>query len=255
MKEISDSEIRIIGQSGGRHFRPPLWLVWIVVAALLVVLVLLLYPHRSLRQSASIQMATEPLGQMETTAPISKASLEVADTTVNDVPLTLFYPRNAHATLQIGSPSDTSVILAALAADIRADNGGFVGDFVIDGQQLARGERKEGYCAIVDGFITIGATGGSDVLHRTIGHRGSFFRQYALVSDGQAVPPKPKGKNHRRALCMLGNEMVIVASADRESYHDFATALADLGASQAIALVGSESPQRQLYCLAQVGIG
>ena len=242
MKEISDSEIRVIGQSGKRRFRPPSWLVWVVVVALAVAVVLVLLFNRSSRRAVSASVADAPMGQLTPVAPSNDAWLVVADTTVNDVPLTLFYPRNAHASLQIGLPSDSTVILAALAADIRADNGNFVGDFVIDGQQLARGERKEGYCAIVDGFITIGVTGGSDVLQRTIGRRGSFFRQYALVADGQAVPPKPKGKNHRRALCMLGDEVVLVASADRESYHDFATALADLGASQAIALVGSVSP-------------
>ena len=68
-----------------------------------------------------------------------------------------------------------------------------------------------------------------------------FLPPYVLVSEGVAMPPKPKGKNHRRALCVMGHWMFVVASGDRESYHDFATALADLGVDDAIALVGSES--------------
>jgi hypothetical protein len=132
------------------------------------------------------------------------------------------------------------LLLAVMAADVRADNRDIVGDFVVDGRQLARGEKKEGYCAILDGVPVVGRGGEAD-LKRAVDGKGSFFRQYVLVSEGVAMPPKPKGKNHRRALCVMGNRMFVVASGDRESYHDFATALADLGVDDAIALVGTES--------------
>ena len=166
---------------------------------------------------------------------------------INDVPLTIYsldceLPACPRASLQVGMPDreDTSLLMAVMAADVRADNRGIVGDFVVDGRQLARGEKKDGYCAILDGVPVVGR-GGEAALKRAVDEKGCFFRQYVLVSEGVAMPPKPKGKNHRRALCVMGHGMFVVASGDRESYHDFATALADLGVDDAIALVGSES--------------
>ncbi len=249
MKEIDDNEIRIIGASdGGRRHRWP-WYGWLavglVLAALVVVAVavLLLQTPRgeAVDVDATPRSATQSLSHSVT------QPLAVFDTMVNDVPLTIYgldcdLPACPRVSLQMGMPNreDTSLLLAVMAADVRADNGGIVGDFVVDGRQLARGEKKEGYCAILDGVPVVGRGGEAD-LKRAVDGKGSFFRQYVLVSDGVAMPPKPKGKNHRRALCVMGHRMFVVASGDRESYHDFATALADLGVDDAIALVGSES--------------
>lgn len=249
MKEIDDNEIRIIGASdGGRRHRWP-WYGWLAVdlelAALVAVAVavLLLQTPRgeAVDADATPRSATQSLSHSVT------QPLAVFDTMVNDVPLTIYsldceLPACSRASLQMGMPDreDTSLLLAVMAADVRADNGGIVGDFVVDGRQLARGEKKEGYCAILDGVPVVGR-GGEAALKRAVDQKGSFFRQYVLVSDGVAMPPKPKGKNHRRALCVMGHRMFVVASGDRESYHDFATALADLGVDDAIALVGSES--------------
>lgn len=252
MKEIDDNEIRIIGSTDrGRRRRWP-WYGWLAVGLVLAALVavavavLLLQTPRGAAvgagatQSAS-HSATQPLSHSAT------QPLAVFDTMINDVPLTIYgldceLPACPRASLQVGMPDreDTSLLLAVMAADVRADNGGIVGDFVVDGQLLARGEKKEGYCAILDGVPVVGRGGEAD-LKRAVDGKGSFFRQYVLVSEGVAMPPKPKGKNHRRALCVMGHRMFVVASGDRESYHDFATALADLGVDDAIALVGSES--------------
>ena len=260
MKEIDDNEIRIIGSTDrGRRRRWP-WYGWLAVGLVLAALVavtvavLLLQTPReeavgagttqSLSHSATQSLsysATQPLSHSAT------HPLAVFDTMINDVPLTIYgldceLPACPRASLQVGMPDreDTSLLLAVMAADVRADNGGIVGDFVVEGRRLARGEKKEGYCAILDGVPVVGRGGEAD-LKRAVDEKGCFFRQYVLVSEGVAMPPKPKGKNHRRALCVMGHRMFVVASGDRESYHDFATALADLGVDDAIALVGSES--------------
>jgi hypothetical protein len=264
MKEIDDNEIRIIGASdGGRRHRWP-WYGWLavglVLAALVAVAVAVLLLQTP-REEENIGLTPAPLqrrGDLPASDRVGFPSpsergwgeafpLAVFDTMINDVPLTIYgldceLPACPRASLQVGMPDreDTSLLLAVMAADVRADNGGIVGDFVVDGQQMARGEKKEGYCAILDGVPVVGRGGEAD-LKRAVDGKGSFFRQYVLVSDGVALPPKPKGKNHRRALCVMGHRMFVVASGDRESYHDFATALADLGVDDAIALVGSES--------------
>ena len=252
MKEIEDNEIRIIGASdGGRRHRWP-WYGWLAVGLVLAALVavavavLLLQTPREVAVGAGATQspshsATQPLSHSVT------QPLAVFDTMINDVPLTIYsldceLPTCPRASLQVGMPDreDTSLLLAVMAADVRADNRGIVGDFVVEGRQLARGEKKDGYCAILDGVPVVGRGGEAD-LKRAVDEKGCFFRQYVLVSEGVAMPPKPKGKNHRRALCVMGHGMFVVASGDRESYHDFATALADLGVDDAIALVGSES--------------
>lgn len=252
MKEIDDNEIRIIGASdGGRRHRWP-WYGWLAVGLVLAVLVavavavLLLQTQREAVVGAgATQSPSHPATQLLSYS--ATQPLAVFDTMINDVPLTIYgldceLPACPRASLQVGMPDreDTSLLLAVMAADVRADNRGIVGDFVVDGRQLARGEKKDGYCAILDGVPVVGRGGEAD-LKRAVDEKGCFFRQYVLVSEGVAMPPKPKGKNHRRALCVKGHWMFVVASGDRESYHDFATALADLGVDDAIALVGSES--------------
>lgn len=255
MKEIDDNEIRIIGSTDrGRRRRWP-WYGWLavglVLAALVVVAVAVLLLQTPSKNSLSPSPSERGWGEAFP-SPSERgrgeaSSLRVFDTMINDVPLTIYgldceLPACPRVSLQVGMPDreDTSLLLAVMAADVRADNGGIVGDFVVEGRRLARGEKKEGYCAILDGVPIVGRGGEAD-LKRAVDGKGSFFRQYVLVSEGVAMPPKPKGKNHRRALCVMGHGLFVVASGDRESYHDFATALADLGVDDAIALVGSES--------------
>ena len=250
MKEINDNEIRVIGSTGNMKRRRWPWYGWLAVGVVLVVLVAVVATVLLLQTPNKVESVESPVDNCSATQPLSHSAthlLTISDTIVDDVPLTLYMlncllPDCPRASLQVGSPDveDSSLLLAVMAADVRADNGGVVGDFVVDGRQLARGEKKEGYCSILDGVPAIGR-GGDAALSQALNAKGSFFRQYVLVSNGEAVPPKPKGKNHRRALCVVGHSVFVVASGDRESYHDFATALADLGVDNAIALVGSES--------------
>ncbi len=52
---------------------------------------------------------------------------------------------------------------------------------------------------------------------------------------------KPKGKALRRALCYYEGKIVIIESTEKESFHDFSQALADLGVEEAVALVGGDA--------------
>ena len=70
-------------------------------------------------------------------------------------------------------------------------------------------------------------------------NEGYFFRQYALVDNGKLVENNPKGKTIRRAICQMQSSVFMVESLTRESFHDFAQALVDLGVNNAIYLVGS----------------
>ena len=172
-----------------------------------------------------------------------KAYTEHIEMTVNDIPLDIYIPHNAKPRLFIGTPdlNDMNVIFTTQAADIRADNGKINGAFVLAGEPKAWGLSKKGYCGIIDGKITIGVAANSPLFEEATETGGYFFRQYPLVDNGKLVENEPKGKSIRKAICQRGEEIVVVMTSEPESFHDFSQALIDLGASNAVYLVGSAS--------------
>ena len=109
------------------------------------------------------------------------------------------------------------------------------------GKPLSWGLSKKGFCAVIDGKVTIGVAENSSLFEEATEKGGYFFRQYPLVSDGTLVENEPKGKSIRRAICDRQGEIFMVECLSRESYHDFAQALVDLHVTQAISLVGSSA--------------
>lgn len=176
-------------------------------------------------------------------SPQAKGFVEIRDTLVNDIPLKIHIPHNAEMSLHVGrmDRQDSSVIYAAQAADVRADNGGIVGAFVLKGVPLSHGRSKKGYCASIDGEVTIGMAENTSLFEKATEKDGYFFRQYPLVSNGKLVENEPKGKSIRRAICSCSGEIFMVQTETRESFHDFAQALVDLGVLQAVNLVGSST--------------
>lgn len=182
----------------------------------------------------------EPFG---TADPLdSTAWTERVDMTINDIPLAIYIPHNAKASLMVGTPSKDSkdIILATQAADIRADNGKIVGAFVMKGEPLAWGLSKRGYCGIIDGEVTVGVADNSPLFEQATETGGYFFRQYPLVDNRKLVDNEPKNKSVRKALCQRAGQTLLVMSCTPESFHDFAQALVDLGVDNAIYVVGSE---------------
>ena len=173
----------------------------------------------------------------------SKAYTEHIEMTVNDIPLDIYIPHNAKPRLFIGTPNinDKNVIFTTQAADIRADNGKINGAFVLAGEPKAWGLSKKGYCGIINGKITIGVAANSPLFEEATETGGYFFRQYPLVDNGKLVENEPKGKAIRKAICDRGGEILVVMTQEPESFHDFSQALIDLGASNAVYLVGSVS--------------
>lgn len=168
---------------------------------------------------------------------------EVIEKEVNDIPMCIYIPHNSTPVLRIGVSSevDSSIVFATQAADLRADNGKIVGAFVMAGEPLSWGLSKKGYCAVIDGKITIGMADNSPLFEEATEKGGYFFRQYALVSDGQLVENNLRNKSIRKALCARGDEVFVVMTLTRESMHDFSQALVDLGVDNAIYVVGGLS--------------
>lgn len=170
--------------------------------------------------------------------------VDVFDTTANDIPLRILFPVNARPRLVIGrdnAMSDTTCALVVQAADVRGDNGEINGAFVLDGRILSRGSAKSGFCAIIDGNISIGVATATPLFETAVEQSGSFFRQYPLVVGGQVVENKPKGRSYRKALAMIDGRAAVIMSGERITFHDFSRALVDIGVSDAIYLVGSTS--------------
>ncbi len=171
----------------------------------------------------------------------ARGYVEITDTVVNSISLTVLTPYNAVPSLSLGAEAlrDSAAVLVVQAADIRSDNGMIVGSFVVEGKLISKGQSKTGFCAIIGGSPIIGVADSTPYLEQALESEGYFFRQYPLVVGNQVVENKPKGEALRKALAEWNGRTVVVLSRNRVTFHDFAQALVDMGVSNAIYLVGS----------------
>ena len=261
IEEKEDDELRIIGTkipvNVPEEPRWP-WLKWTLAVACIVMAILIIIglsrrtsgtdsqPEEQVESAyedlivPAPQIPLEPFGTAESSD--GTAWTERIDMTINDIPLAIYIPHNAKASLMVGTPSKDSkdIILATQAADIRADNGKIVGAFVMKGEPLAWGLSKRGYCGIIDGEVTVGVADNSPLFEQATETGGYFFRQYPLVDNRKLVDNEPKNKSVRKALCQRAGQTLLIMSCTPESFHDFAQALVDLGVDNAIYVVGSE---------------
>lgn len=263
-KDIEDNEIRIIGNELAPVPTPEdsrlpqklrkgcMWLVGILLAIIIIgAVAYMVSSHKKAILYAEEPSFFEPLYEsepliMEQRIEQYKDSVnfgytEIRDTIVNDIPIRMYIPHHAEMTLHLGriNRQDTTIIYAAQAADVRADNGGIVGAFVLKGEPKAWGLSKKGYCAVIDGKVTVGVAANSPLFEQATERGGYFFRQYPLVDNGMPVLNEPKGKAVRRGICDMDGIIFMVETLTKESFHDYAQALADMGVEHAIYLVGS----------------
>lgn len=255
--DIEENEIRVIGaQHGDDHPKPRFpKAAMICCAAALLVLIIVLAFHAGSKKGGGIatpqgnnnNVETQDVSVQEQWLSNDDSRLPAAtlrsDTVIDGVRMMLLRPMNAEPKLSIGhlDTNDNSIIFAALAADIRRDNGKIVGAFVCDGEPRAWGLSKKGYCAIINGFMAIGVADDSPYFERATETGGFFFRQYPAVSQHQPMSNNPENKSFRRAVCSLGGDIAIAVSHDRVLMNDFSNALARLGVDNAIFLVGGQA--------------
>lgn len=253
LKDIRDDQIRIIGEEvKKKSLSRGVWGIIIAILILSTAIIMLVVsryygdqeiigPEPAVFEPIIVSEPTQngKIGNKVDT--LNVGYTEIKDTLINDIPIKIFIPHNAEMSLHIGkiNKEDTSIIYTAQAADVRADNGGIVGAFVLKGEPKAWGLSKKGFCASINGQVTIGVIENSPLFEKATEEGGYFFRQYPLVSNGKLVENEPKGKSTRRAICDRQGEIFMVETGTTESFHDFAQALVDLGVDQAIYLVGS----------------
>lgn len=257
MQDIKDDQIRIIGKEENKHSKPRNSKIWFIISVLIGIIsiigmVYIFHIEDKTKYSENEVAFFEPYKENdnikeekirqigENVDSLVPSFVEIRDTLINDINLRIYIPHNGEASLQLGNvnENDTSIMFSAQAADIRGDNGDILGAFVLKGEPLAWGLSKKGFCAIIDGNITIGVADNSPLFEQATERGGYFFRQYPLVKNGIMVENKPKGKSIRRGLCERAGEILIVESMEKESFHDFAQALADLKINNAVYLVG-----------------
>lgn len=253
-KDIRDDEIRVIGEDDKVKFKGWKWLLLLLAGIVIgfVVWALLPQKHEDPKEnpeqgvfepgndSVEPTIVKLPLAKVEDNG---KSFIEMMDTTINDIPMRLYLPHQVTMSLHVGNIDrmDQSIVFAAQAADIRADNGGIVGAFVLEGEPKAWGLSKKGYCAIINDTVTVGVADNSPLFEEATEKGGYFFRQFPLVDNGKLVENELKGKAVRRALCDRGGEIFTVETLSIESFHDFSQALVDLGVDNAIYLVGANA--------------
>ena len=256
LKDIRDDQIRIVGKSVEKKGLSRQMLIVIISLVILIIgVTVFIVSQRKTETIIEVlpeQTLFEPMtesktGSLERIGSDVNSSqdgyTEIIDTVINDIPIRMFIPHNAEMSLHIGmmDREDKDIIYAAQAADVRADNGGIVGAFVMNGEPRAWGLSKKGFCASIDGVVTVGVAENSPLFEQATEKGGYFFRQYPLVCNGQLIDNEPKGKSIRRAICDRQSEIFMVETGTIESFHDFAQALVDLGVDHAVYLVGSSA--------------
>ena len=261
--DIRDDEFRVLGRprndipsSGDYNSHRRNYAVGVVSAIIVIaigILAIVFWPTRipdkpeigvfetppsSIQPSYEIPQKPLPLGKKT-----ESSFTERIDTVINDIPLSLYLPHNSVPELMVGRPdkNDKDIVLIAQAADIRGDNYKILGAFVLKGKPLAWGLSKKGYCAIIDGEITVGTSDNSPLFEKATETGGYFFRQFPLVNNGVLEENEQRNKSIRKALCSRNGQVFIAVTETKESFHDFSQSLIDLGVENAIYLVGSSS--------------
>ena len=253
-EDIGDDEIRIIGEEPKTGYKGWKWLLLLLAGIAVGLAVWLMLPDETEPIKEEVEQGVfDPVDKVEeqpaVKLPLAKAEetgkgfIELADTTINDIPMRLYLPHHVSMSLQLGTidRKDNTILFAAQAADVRADNGGIVGAFVLEGEPKAWGLSKNGYCAIINDTVRVGVASNSPLFEEATEKGGYFFRQFPLVDNGMLVENEQKGKSVRRALCDRNGEIFTIETLSAESFHDFAQALVDLGVDNAIYLVGSNA--------------
>ena len=253
-RDIRDDEIRVIGEETTTRFQGWKWLLLLLAGIAVGCIVWAVLPQKPKTpvddpEQGVFEPSNGVTEQPAVKLPLAHAKetghafIEMRDTTINDIPMRLYLPHQVSMSLHLGAidRNDRSIIFTAQAADIRADNGGIVGAFVLKGEPKAWGLSKRGYCGIINDSVTVGVADNSPLFEEATEKGGYFFRQFPLVDNGKLVENEQKGKSVRRALCDRNGEIFTVETLTIESFHDFAQALVDLGVDNAIYLVGANA--------------
>lgn len=173
----------------------------------------------------------------------AKPEVILTSDSILGVALNIYELKNLQAEISLTEPdtTDTSVWMYSRSADHTSDNQ-YLGSLVMNGKELASDVSRLGYCGMANGNIVIGISRSDKVKDYVMEKKGSFFRQFILVSDG-VLPAKFQlhGKVERRALARMSNDQLYyIESRHPETLWDFADALREYGFADAIYITGGK---------------
>ena len=170
-----------------------------------------------------------------------KSEVVLKSDSVLGVALDMYELRHVEAEMTLEEPdtADQSVLFYTRTSDYTA-TGKYLGSLVVDGETLQNDVSRLGYCAVVGGNVVIGISRSDKVKDYVEEQKGSYFRQFMLVSNGE-LPRKffLHGKVERRALARTADDkLYVIATRHAETFWDFADALREYGFVDAIYLTG-----------------
>lgn len=235
----------VINLSSGRHWR---WIAASVAAALIVVGCLLggyYYWIRNLYVGISVSTSPEENIEKLKVAATNEVLPEVvmSHDSIFGVSMNIYELRGLRAEISFEEPDslDKDVYLYSRCAD-HGGEGRYLGSLVKDGEMLADDHSRLGYFAAVGSRMVIGVARSEKVRDYCIENKGSFFRQFILVSNG-GIPGRfyLHGKVERRAIGSIGNTLFYIETPNKETMWDFADALREYGFTDAIYITGGDA--------------
>lgn len=245
--DIDDNEIKVLGDDTKTSSRSK-GLKWGILCVLAIaILFIWLGIARGFDENTEVD-EVEGFYEQDAQAQIDSVGsgyMEIRDITLSGILMRVSKPVGAKAELAVGKQNmeDSTIVYITQAADIRADDKNILGDFVLNGKQLAVGHSKWGWCAIENGQINLGYDKMPDALEQSKEHKGHFFRQYGLIADGKYVKDTHSKRYEalRRALCTKDGESFIIESLEPVNFVYFAHALEEFQVDYAICLVGAST--------------
>ena len=168
------------------------------------------------------------------------AEVVLSSDSILGVALDFYAIHGLRACIEFQEPdtADTSVFLYSRSADHQAD-GQYLGSLVVGGKELQSDCSRLGYMGMVGNQMVIGISRSDKVKDYCVENRGSFFRQFILVSNG-VIPHRffLHGKVERRAIGRKDETLFYIATRNKETLWDFADALREYGFIDAIYITG-----------------
>ena len=245
--------------SSHRHSKWPVAVVSVLLTA--AICMMAAFGYRYYRRYINIGVpvsvtSKENIGKLELPSVDEMPEVVKSSDSILGVAINMYQLIGLKAEITFTEPAvdDTDVYLYSRCCDQTSydpESNRYLGSLVQNGKELQSDNSRLGYCAIANDNIVIGIARDEKVKDYCIEQKGSFFRQFILVSDG-VLPGRfyLHGKVERRALARMGKKLFYVESKGKETMWDFADALREYGFIDAIYITGGTD-----YCFYRTADG
>lgn len=245
--------------SSHRHSKWPVAVVSVLLTAALCMMVA--FGYRYYRRYINIGVpvsvtSKENISKLEIPPVYEMPEVVKSSDSILGVAINMYQLIGLKAEITFTEPAvdDTDVYLYSRCCDQTSydpETNRYLGSLVQNGKELQSDNSRLGYCAMANDNIVIGIARDEKVKDYCIEQKGSFFRQFILVSDG-VLPGRfyLHGKVERRALARMGKKLFYVESKGKETMWDFADALREYGFIDAIYITGGSD-----YCFYRTADG